>query len=131
RLVRADRNALDIGCRETLRCELLVQRDGSFDGGLRVELGRERDFEEHVLHLVAAVGPLEFEFLASETDVIEAPRLCGEHAGVAHLARLRNEREANRARGRIARSPTLARTRVRGMAIRAQRLTIDPGERDS
>ena len=45
--------------------ELRVERHGGFDGGLRVELGGEGDFEEDVFHDVGAVGALEFEGLAA------------------------------------------------------------------
>jgi hypothetical protein len=43
-----------------------VQRDGALDGGLRVELGGEGDFEEDVLHDVGAEGAGDGETLAFE-----------------------------------------------------------------
>ena len=40
-------------------CDLRVQLHRALDRGLGVELGREADLEQHVLHHVAAVGALE------------------------------------------------------------------------
>ncbi len=99
------------------------------DRGLRVELGREGDLEEHVLHHVAAEGALELELLALEEHVVEAPGLRGEHRRIAHLAGLRDEREAHRARGGVARRPALPRAGVGRMAVGAQALAVDPGLR--
>ena len=42
-----------------------MEGHGGFDGGLRVELGGEGDFEEDVFHDIAAVGTLELERLAA------------------------------------------------------------------
>jgi hypothetical protein len=109
--------------------QLLVDLHRRFHRGLRVEFRGERDLEEHVFHHVAAVGALELERVALEEDVIEAPGLGGEHRGIAHLALLRDEREAHRARSGVARRPALARAGVGGVAIGAQRLAIDPRER--
>ena len=47
----------------------------SLYSSLRVEFCRVRDLEEHVLHYVGAVGPLELERTALEEYVVEAPRL--------------------------------------------------------
>ena len=53
RLLRLDHDALDLA--EAL-LHLRMQRHRRLDGGLRVELGREGDLEQHVLHDVAAEG---------------------------------------------------------------------------
>jgi hypothetical protein len=82
-LMSAMRSCRPAGCRD----------HRALDRGLRVELGRERDLEEHVLHHVAAVGALELELVALEQHVVEAPALGREHRRVAHLAGLRDERE--------------------------------------
>jgi len=85
--------------------ELLMQRHRRFHRGLRMELGRERDLEQHVFHHVRAVRTLKLEFVALEEHVVEAPRLRGQHRRIAHLAGLRDQRETHGARGRIARGP--------------------------
>lgn len=63
-LLRPDLDGLDVlgGLAELL--EAVVVREGGLDGGLRVELGGEGDFEEDVLHDVGAVGALELEWFA-------------------------------------------------------------------
>ena len=81
--VRGDLDALDLV--EPVAHER-VQRDRGLDGGLRVELGGEGDFEEDVLHHVAAERARELDRLAAEEHVAEAPRRRRERAGVAHLA---------------------------------------------
>ena len=53
-----------------------------------MELGREGDLEEDVLHDVRPVWALEFEWLALKKDVVEAPGLGGQdrrHTGLAFL----------------------------------------------
>ena len=104
-----------------------MESHGGFDGGLRVELGGEADFEEDVLHHVGAVGALEFEGLAAEADVVEAPGLGGEDGGVAHLAGLGDEGEADGAGGGVAGGPGFARAGVGRVAIGAEGLAVDEG----
>src|SRR5215469_4333167 len=128
--MRADGYALDVGSGESLRGKLMMESDCSFDSGLRMKLRWERYLEEHVLHHVAAVRPLELELLATEADVVETPRLRCEHTRITHLAGLRDEREANSTRGGVSGSPTLARSGIGRVAIGTQRLTIHPGERN-
>ena len=53
----------------------LVQRHARFDRGLRMELGRERNLEQHIFHDVAAEWPLELEHPAIEQHVVEPPGL--------------------------------------------------------
>ena len=53
RLLGRDHDPLDLG---RAAPDLRVEPDGAFDGGLGVELGREGDLEQHVLHHVGAVG---------------------------------------------------------------------------
>ena len=67
--------------------------------------------------------------LALEQHVVEAPGLRGEHRGVAHFAGPRHQREAHAAAGGVARRPAFARAGVGGVAVGAQRLAVDPGER--
>ena len=110
--------------------ELRAQLHRGFDGGLRVELGRVADFEEHVLHHVGAVRPLEFELLPAKRNVVEAPGFCGERGGVAHLAGAGHQRQPNGAAGGVARGPAFARAGVGRVAIGAQALAIDPRERE-
>jgi hypothetical protein len=40
-----------------------MELHGALDGGLRMELGREADLEQDVLHDIAAAGTLELERL--------------------------------------------------------------------
>ena len=54
---------------------VLMQLDGAFDGGLGVELGREGNFEQNVLHHIRAERPPHGERLAAEEHVVVAPVL--------------------------------------------------------
>ena len=63
-LLCSDANALDVITRLAHGLELVVKDVRGFDGSLRVELGRIRDLEEHVLHDVGRVRHLELEGLA-------------------------------------------------------------------
>ena len=121
----------DVGGRFPRCIEPRAQFHGGFDGGLRVKLGRIADLEEHVLHHVGAVRALEFEGLAAEGDVVEAPGLCGERGGVAHLAGAGHQRQAHGAAGRVACGPAFARAGVGRVAIGAQALAVDPREREA
>jgi len=96
------------------------------DSRLRVELGGVRDFEQHVLHHVGTIRALELERPALEKDVVEAPRLGGQHGRQAGLALLDEVCKVDGARARIAGSPGLARARVRRVTVGAERLTIYP-----
>jgi len=73
--VRAACHLLDVLCGFAACLEVGVDLLRGFDGRLGVEFGGVGDFEEDVLHHVAAVGPLELEFPAFEQHVVEAP--CG------------------------------------------------------
>lgn len=108
RFVRADRDVFDVGGGFAAGGELRVDVFGGFDGGLGVEFGWEGevwsvggvveeeeggltgigDFEEDVLHYVAAVGSLKFEGFAFEEHVVEAPDGGGEHGGYPWLPSL-------------------------------------------
>ena len=112
------------------RIKLRVQLHRRFHGGLRMKLGRVADLEEHVLHHVGAVRPLEFELLPAERNIVEAPGLRGQRGGVAHLAGARHQRQPHGAAGRVARGPAFARAGVGRVAIGAQALPIDPCERE-
>ncbi|CAB3773046.1 hypothetical protein LMG29739_06363 [Paraburkholderia solisilvae] len=129
RFVRADCDLRDVLDAFALRGKLRVQRHRRFDRGLRVELGRKRNLEQHVFHHVRTVRTLELECIAVEQHVVEAPRLRTQHRRIAHLAGLRDQREAHRARRGVAGGPRLARAGVRRMAVRAQRVPIDERER--
>src|ERR1035438_7475114 len=63
----------DLGDAIDLVPDLRMQRERAFDRGLRMELRRETDLEQHVLHDVAAVAALEGERLALEKYVVKAP----------------------------------------------------------
>ena len=65
----ADAHGLDVLCSLPELLELVMDDVGGLDGGLGVELGREGDLEENVLHDVRAVGALELEGLALSRDV--------------------------------------------------------------
>ena len=106
-----------------------MQLHRALDRGLRVELRGKADLEQHVLHHVAAVGPLELNGVALEQHVVETPGLRGQDRRVAHLAGLRDQREAHGARGGVAGGPALARAGVRRVAVGAQALAVDPRER--
>ena len=107
-----------------------MQRHRRLHRGLCVKLCRVADFEEHVLHHVTAVRPLETKGLAVEADVVKAPRLRGQHRGVAHLAGLRHQGEAHSAAGGVASGPAFARAGVGRVAIGAQTLAIHPCQRE-
>ena len=94
-----------------------------------MKLGGKRNLEQDVFHHIRAVRALECERLSLEQHVVEAPRLGRQHRRVSHLAGFRDQCKAHRARGRVTRSPALARSCVRRMSIRAQRLPIDPRQR--
>src|SRR5258706_20116 len=70
-----------------------------------------------------------FERVGLEQNVVEAQGLRGQYRGVTHLALDHHQRQSHRACSRVAGGPALARTRVRRMAISAQALTVDPGQR--
>ena len=90
----------DVGGGFTGGLHLAVQRHGRLHGGLGMELRRERNFKQHVLHHVRAVRPLEAERLAVERDVVE-PRSAPSAPRVAHLAGGGHQRQPHRAGGRI------------------------------
>ena len=119
-------SAADLPAASRLRAQL----HRGFDGGLRVEFRGIADFEEHVLHHVGAVRALEFELLAAEGDVVEAPGFCGERRWIAHLAGACHQRQPHRAAGGVARGPAFARAGVGRVAIRAQALAVDPCQRE-
>jgi hypothetical protein len=129
-LLGADAHALDIIRRLTESGELPVNDVGSLDGRLRVELGGIRYFKQHVLHHVGTKRTLKLEPLAPEQDVVEAPRLGGQHGRQAGLTPLDEVSQIDGARARVAGSPRLARARVRRVAVGAKRLAIHPGLRD-
>ena len=109
-----------------LVAHLRMQRHRALHGGLRVELGREADLEQHVFHHVAAERLRERERLALEQHVLETPGLRGQRRGISHLALEREQRVAHGAAGRIAGRPALARAGVGRVAIGAQRAAVDP-----
>ena len=76
-LLGPDPDALDIIRSLTESLEFVVEGVGNLNSSLGMELGREGDLEEDVLHDVRSVGALELEFIALEQDVIEAPGLGG------------------------------------------------------
>ena len=125
-LLRTDAHALDIIGRLAERPEPLVDDVRGLDGRLRVELGRVRDLEEHVLHHVCAVRALERERAALEEHVVEAPRLGAQHRGQARLAALDEVGEVHRARARVAGGPGFARARVGRVAVGSEGLAVDP-----
>ena len=107
-----------------------MQRERGFDGGLRVELGGKRNFEQHVFHDVTAKTLRgNFYFLAAKENVLKAPRLRREHARITHLAFERRQRQPHRAARRVARRPAFARAGVRRVAIRPQRAAVHERQR--
>lgn len=125
--VRAARYLLDILCGFPARRELGIDLLRGLDGGLGVEFSGVGDLEEHILHDVAAVRPLELEFPPLEQHVVEAPcgrRQHGRHAG---LAALDFENEVHGALAGVAGGPGFARHGVRGVPVGAQALAVDPG----
>src|SRR5438552_14511408 len=100
----------------------------AFDGGLRVKLRWERDFEQHVLHHVAAVRALKLERLTPEQHVVETPDLRRQHRWIAHFTGFRDQRETNAAGRGVARRPALSRAGIRRVTISPEALSIDPGE---
>jgi hypothetical protein len=96
------------------------------DGRLRMELGRVRDLEEHVLHHVRAVRALERKRAALEEHVVEAPRLGAQHRGQAALAALGEVGEVYRARACVAGGPGFARACVGRVAVGSEGLAVYP-----
>ena len=127
-LVGAEGDGGDVGGRLPCCEHLVAEGHGGFDGGLGVELGGEADFEEDVFHDVGAVGSLEGEGFSAEGDVVEAPDGGGEGGGIAHLAALDHEGEADGAAGGVAGGPGFAGAGVGGVAVGAEALAVDPGE---
>ena len=122
-LLRLDDDFLDV---VDATPDRLVQRHSRFDRGLRVELRREGDLEQDIFHHVATVQALERERFAFEQHVVIAPHLCGQRGRIAHFTAHRDQRQAHRPAGRVARRPALARPRVRGVAIGPQGPAVDP-----
>ena len=60
RLVRPNRDPMDV---VDPILDARMELHGALDGGLRMELGREADLEQDVLHDIAAAGTLELERL--------------------------------------------------------------------
>ena len=112
------------------RLELRVEGMRSLDGSLCMEFGRVRDLEEYVLHDVGAIGALEFERLALEENVVEAPGLSGEDTGESDLSAFDEVREVDRTGACISSGPGFTRTGVGSMTVGTERLTIDPSLRD-
>ena len=73
--LRPDFDTLDVIGGLSERLEFIVEGVGNFHGSLGVELGREGNLEENILHDVSSVGTLEFERFALEENVVEAPSL--------------------------------------------------------
>ena len=103
-----------------------MQRHRALHRGLRVELRRKADLEQHVFHHVAAERLRQRERLALEQHVLETPGLRAQRRWIAHFALQREQRVAHRAAGGIAGRPALARTGVRRVTIGAQRAAVDP-----
>src|SRR5690606_28193896 len=89
-----------------------------------------RDFEEDVLHHVAAERTGELHGIAFEGNILEAPGLGGEDGGVTHLAGHRNQGKAHGAAGRVTGGPGFARAGVGRVAVGAQRGAVEPRVRD-
>ena len=86
-----------------------MQGNGGFDGGLRVELGGERNFEKNVLHNVAAETLRGHpERFALEKNVLKAPGFCRDCAGITHLALQGKQRVPHGTARRIPGCPALA-----------------------
>jgi hypothetical protein len=100
------------------------------DSRLCVELGRVRDFEQHVLHHVGTIRALELERPALEENVVEAPRLGGQHGRQTGLAPLDEVGQVDSARASVASGPRLTRACVRRVAVGTERLAIHPCLRD-
>src|SRR6185312_17539161 len=83
-----------------------------------------------VLHHVTAERPLELEWFAAESDVVETPGLRAECRGIAgFVGRDRVERMDYRAPASITGSPALARAGIGSMPIGTQRAIVDPAVR--
>jgi len=54
-------------------CDLRVQDDGGFNGGLGVEFGGEGDFEKHVLHNVGGKRLGQGDGFSLEEDILKSP----------------------------------------------------------
>lgn len=97
----ANFDVLDVVRRFAQVLELLVQDHTRLSGGLSVELGRERDLEQNVLHNVVTVRPLELELVALEQDVVETPGLGRQYGRDTHLTTLNGDGQVNSALARV------------------------------
>ena len=125
-LLRPDLDAFDVvgGLAESL--ELGVEGVSDLDGGLSMELGRERDLKENILHDVRSIGALELERLALEEDVVEAPGLGGQDRRHAGLSLFDQEGDVHGTSAGIASSPGFPGHGVGSVTIGAQRLAVSP-----
>ena len=105
RFVRGEFNPLDL-VQPVFDRRMQLQR--TLHRRLGMELRREGDLEEDVLHDVAAERTAELDRLALERDVLKSPGGGAQGGRVAHLAGHRNEGEPHRAARGVARRPRLA-----------------------
>ena len=94
-----------------------------------MELGRERDLEQDVLHDIASVGALELEWLPFEKDVVKAPGFGGKHRRITHFPCFGDQCQADSPAGCVAGRPAFAATGIGRMTIGTQALSVDPGQR--
>lgn len=126
-LLGADTDVLDVVSGLAKVLELLVQSHGSLSSGLSVELSRERDLEQNVLHDVGAVRALELELVALEQDVVEAPGGGSENGGHATLAALDEQSHVDGTGAGVTGSPRLAAHGVGSVTVGTQALAVNPG----
>lgn len=124
--LRPDLDTLDVtgGLSESL--EFIVEGVGDFYGRLGVELGREGDLEENILHNVRSVGTLELEWFALEENIVEAPSLGRQDRGHACLSLFDEERDVHGTGASVTGSPRLSGHGVGSMTVGTQGLTISP-----
>ena len=89
------------------------------------------DLEQHVLHNVAAVLPLELERLAAKRHVVEAPGRSREHGGKTLLALEHLEHEVHSLLASISSSPRLSGHGVGRVPVGSEGLAVDPSLGDS
>ena len=106
---------------------LVVQLNRTLHRSLGMELHREGDLEQDVLHHIAAEGAGQLEGLTLEQHIIEAPAWRAQGAGIAHLTVAGHECQAHGPGGGVSRRPGFAPAGVGGVSVGAQCAAVGPG----
>lgn len=110
--------------------DLRVELDGSFHGGLGMELGREGNLKKDVFHDVAVERLGEGEGLFLEEDILKSPEGGREGRGVAGFSGLSHEGVPDASARGISSGPRFPRPGVGRVSIGAESATVEPGIRE-